>query len=82
VNEQVGKKQLGQIVSDLVEMYSRTEVAASLDKLKDAGFHWATRSGVSMAISDANFDPKGTFDKKRAEMITKPRSSTPRFRKL
>jgi DNA-directed RNA polymerase subunit beta' len=71
VNEQVGKKQLGQIVSDLVEMYSRTEVAASLDKLKDAGFHWATRSGVSMAISDANFDPKGTFDKKRAEMITK-----------
>ena len=37
VNEQVGKKQLGQIVSDLVEMYSRTEVAASLDKLKDAG---------------------------------------------
>ena len=71
VNEQVGKKQLGQIVSDLVEMYSRTEVAASLDKLKDAGFHWATRSGVSMAISDANFDPKGTLDKKRAEMITK-----------
>ncbi len=71
VNSQVGKKQLGQIVSDLVEMYSRTEVAASLDKLKDAGFYWATRSGVSMSISDANFDPKGNFEKKRAEMITK-----------
>jgi DNA-directed RNA polymerase subunit beta' len=71
VNSQVGKKQLGQIVSDMVEMFSRTEVAQSLDRLKDAGFHWATRSGVSMAISDANFDPKGTFDKERASRIAK-----------
>ena len=23
-----------------------------LDALKDAGFHWATRSGVTVAISD------------------------------
>ena len=71
VNEQVGKKQLGQIVSDLVEMFSRTEVAECLDKLKDAGFYWATRAGVTMSISDANFDPKGNFEKKRAEMILK-----------
>ena len=71
VEMQVGKKELGQIVSDLVELFSRTEVALSLDALKDAGFHWATRAGVSMAISDANFDPKGTFDKERASRILK-----------
>ena len=71
VEQQVGKKQLGQIVSDMVEMFSRTEVAQALDKLKDAGFYWATRSGVSMAISDANFDPKGEFDKERASRILK-----------
>ena len=71
VEMQVGKKQLGQIVSDMVEMFSRTQVAQSLDMLKDAGFYWATRSGVSMAISDANFDPKGTFDKERAARIAK-----------
>ena len=71
VEQQVGKKQLGQIVSDMVEMFSRTEVAQALDKLKDAGFYWATRSGVSMAISDANFDPKGEFDKERAARIVK-----------
>ncbi len=69
VEAQVGKKQLGQIVSDLVESHSRTEVAQVLDLMKDAGFHWATRSGVSMSISDANFDPKGTFDKERAKLI-------------
>ena len=71
VNYQVGKKQLAQIVSDLVEQYSRTEVARCLDAMKDAGFYWATRSGVSMSISDANFDPKGNFEKKRAELIVK-----------
>jgi len=71
VNYQVGKKQLAQIVSELVEQYSRTEVAQCLDAMKDAGFYWATRSGVSMSISDANFDPKGNFEKKRAELIHK-----------
>ena len=33
------------------------EVAATLDALKDAGFHWATRSGVTVAISDVVTPP-------------------------
>jgi DNA-directed RNA polymerase subunit beta' len=69
VEEQVGKKQIGQIVTELVESHERTEVARTLDAVKDAGFYWATRSGVSMSISDANFDSSGTFDKKRSEMV-------------
>ncbi len=69
VDYQVGKKQLGKIVSELVDNFSRTEVANTLDRMKDAGFYWATRSGVSMSISDANFDPKGIFDKERAKMV-------------
>lgn len=69
VEYQVGKKQVGKIVGDMVDMFSRTEVSQSLDKLKDAGFYWATRAGVSMSISDANFDAKGVFDKERSKMI-------------
>ena len=69
VEEQVGKKQIGQIVTELVESHERTEVAQTLDRIKDAGFHWATRSGVSMSISDANFDSSGNFDKLRATMV-------------
>jgi DNA-directed RNA polymerase subunit beta' len=69
VEEQVGKKEIGRIVADLVQKCSRTEVAQSLDRIKDAGFHWATRSGVSMSISDANFDMSGSFDKARSKMI-------------
>ena len=52
VNEEVGKKRLGAIVNDLAERYTKVEVAASLDALKDAGFHWATRSGVTVSIDD------------------------------
>lgn len=52
VNEEVGKKRLGAIVNDLAERYPKVVVAASLDALKDNGFHWATRSGVTVSIDD------------------------------
>jgi DNA-directed RNA polymerase subunit beta' len=46
------KTQLSLIVNDLAERYPKVEVAAALDRIKDAGFHWATRSGVTVALSD------------------------------
>ena len=46
------KGQLSAIVNDLAERYPKVEVAAALDRIKDAGFHWATRSGVTVALSD------------------------------
>src|SRR5688500_11426729 len=52
LDEEVGKKQLGGIVNDLAERYTKVEVAHSLDALKDTGFHWATRSGVTVSIDD------------------------------
>ncbi len=58
VNQNVDKKVLADIVNNLAERYEKVEVAASLDALKAAGFHWATRSGVTIAISDV-VTPKG-----------------------
>ena len=52
MNYEVGKKAMGAIVNDLAERYTKVEVAASLDALKDTGFHWATRSGVTVSIDD------------------------------
>ena len=52
VNRDVDKKVLADIVNTLAERYEKVEVAASLDALKAAGFHWATRSGVTIAIGD------------------------------
>ena len=57
VNHEVGKRQLGTIVNDLAERYNEVEVAAALDALKDTGFHWATRSGVTVSIEDVVTPP-------------------------
>jgi len=57
INYEVGKKQLSVIVNELAEKYPKVEVAAALDKLKDAGFHWATRAGVTIAIEDVVAPP-------------------------
>ena len=40
------------IVNDLAEHYPMSLVAQTLDRLKEAGFHWATRSGMTVAIGD------------------------------
>jgi DNA-directed RNA polymerase subunit beta' len=46
------KGKISSIVNDLAERYPKVEVAAALDRIKDAGFYWATRSGVTVALSD------------------------------
>ncbi|MFN0283484.1 MAG: DNA-directed RNA polymerase subunit beta' [Kineosporiaceae bacterium] len=57
VDTDVDKKVLSAIVNDLAERYPKVAVAATLDALKEAGFHWATRSGVTVSISDVVTPP-------------------------
>ncbi|MYW03677.1 DNA-directed RNA polymerase subunit beta' [Streptomyces sp. SID3343] len=57
VDDEIGKKTLSIIVNDLAERYPKVVVAATLDNLKEAGFHWATRSGVTVSISDVVVPP-------------------------
>jgi DNA-directed RNA polymerase subunit beta' len=57
VNAQVDKKLLGATVNRLAERYSKVEVAETLDQLKGLGFHWASRSGVTISFSDVVAPP-------------------------
>src|SRR5699024_1871075 len=43
---------LSRIVNHLAEEYPKTEVAHTLDNVKSGGFYWATRSGITIAMSD------------------------------
>jgi DNA-directed RNA polymerase subunit beta' len=52
VDAVVDKKRLGSIVNDLAERYQKIQVASTLDALKEMGFHWATRSGVTVSVDD------------------------------
>jgi DNA-directed RNA polymerase subunit beta' len=58
VNEQMPKKRQAVIINDLAERYPMIVVSQTVDKLKDAGFYWATRSGVTVAMSDVLVPPE------------------------
>ena len=73
VNEVVGKKVLGGIVNKLAEDYPKVVVAATLDNLKDMGFRWASRSGVTVSISDVQTPPQkpeilASYEKRATKM--------------
>ena len=75
VNVEVKKSKLGEIINDLAERYAKVQVAATLDALKEAGFHWATRSGVTISFADVVApESKGTLlaeAEEKAEKIQK-----------
>jgi DNA-directed RNA polymerase subunit beta' len=52
VNERLNKKQLKQIVAKVIRDFGSDEAACLLDKLKDLGFKYATKSGISWGMND------------------------------
>jgi len=51
-NKAIDKSSLKQIVTDCYRLLNNEGVAAVLDNLKQLGFHYATKSGSSIAMSD------------------------------
>ncbi|MGH3714525.1 MAG: DNA-directed RNA polymerase subunit beta', partial [Micromonosporaceae bacterium] len=58
INYEVRKSQLSAIVNDLAERFGGGSLAATLDALKEAGFHWATWSGLTIAVEDVVHPPR------------------------
>ena len=58
VNYEIRKGQLSAIVNDLAERFPKVALAATLDALKEAGFHWATWSGVTIGMEDVIAPPR------------------------
>jgi DNA-directed RNA polymerase subunit beta' len=54
VNEVIGKRHtpIGSLVQKLAFNYKKSEVADSLDKIKDLGFRYGARSGLTISIDD------------------------------
>ena len=52
VDATLKKRDLTEILGDVVDRYSRAEVARTLDNLKDLGFEFATRAGLTISIAD------------------------------
>jgi DNA-directed RNA polymerase subunit beta' len=52
LNKVIDKSILKQIVTDCYKLLSPEDTAAVLDNLKQLGFHYATKSGTTIAMSD------------------------------
>jgi DNA-directed RNA polymerase subunit beta' len=52
LNKVIDKSSLKQIVTDCYKLLSPEDTAAVLDNLKQLGFHYATKSGTTIAMSD------------------------------
>jgi len=52
INQSVKKKTVTDIVEKLVDEYPKSVVAESLDAIKDLGFRFASRSGLTISMDD------------------------------
>ncbi|MBP5313911.1 MAG: DNA-directed RNA polymerase subunit beta', partial [Eggerthellaceae bacterium] len=57
LNYEMNKTEIGRLVEDICNRYSLSEVPPILDALKDAGFHYATRAGLTVSVYDATVPP-------------------------
>ncbi|MCL2827013.1 MAG: DNA-directed RNA polymerase subunit beta', partial [Eggerthellaceae bacterium] len=73
LNYEMNKTEIGRLVEDCCARYELSEMPAILDGLKDAGFHYATRAGVTVSVYDATVPPNkeeilAKYDAKVAEI--------------
>ena len=52
VNKEVSKKELISIISECINKFPQSVVAKTLDSIKEAGFKYSTRSGLTIGIED------------------------------
>ena len=57
VNHSLKKRDINEIVTDLVEAYGAAAVALVLDAFKELGFHYASQSGVTISKNDVISPP-------------------------
>mgnify|MGYP001587780047 CR=1 FL=1 len=67
VNQQLNKKSLSKIVSEIVSDYSNEMAMATLDNIKNIGFHYATLSGITWGMTDMVTPPEKEKIIKEAE---------------
>ncbi len=61
INKRLGKSDLGDLISELYNKFGEQETVKALDNIKSLGYDFATRSGISIAVTDAAI-PEEKFD--------------------
>jgi DNA-directed RNA polymerase subunit beta' len=68
----IGKDQLGSIIAECFRRYQTTQTSIILDRIKETGFTYSTRAGISIAIADVVVpEEKRTIMKESEEKVAK-----------
>jgi len=54
----VRKPEMRKLISEVIERYNKAEVRTFLDSMKDVGFQFGTKAGLTVAINDVKTPPK------------------------
>ena len=58
VDEMVGKKQLGKIIDKCIRTHGTSVTAEVLDKIKETGYKYSTKSAITVAVTDIEVPEK------------------------
>jgi DNA-directed RNA polymerase subunit beta' len=58
VNSAVLKSDIKKLIEELILHYDKPDVANTLDAIKDLGFHFATRAGLTIGLEDVKTPPE------------------------
>ena len=67
INREMGKKELSRLVAACFRRLGNEQTLKLLDELKDLGFEYATRAGLSISIGDMHIPPRKDEIIKKAE---------------
>jgi len=58
IQETIRKPEMRKLISEVIERYNKAEVRIFLDAMKDVGFKYGTKAGLTVAINDVKTPPK------------------------
>ncbi len=72
INDEMKKSALVKLINNLIDHYSLEKVPGIVDKIKNFGFEYATKSGVTWSLDDIQTPPekKGIIEKAKKEVAS------------
>ena len=66
IQAKVRKNEMKRIISEVIERYNKAELREFLDAMKDIGFKYGAKAGLSVAMTDVKTPPEKKYNFREA----------------
>ena len=63
------------LIEEIIDRYDKPTWRGTLDAIKELGFHFATRAGLTIGLEDVKTPPEKVADPRASSRTGPPRSS-------